>query len=346
MANLIAPDARTIVVQWSGLYPDVGSLASTFQALPRHLLEPAYNQGDYAAFMNHPFWKADYVGLGPYKLARWEPGSSIEAAAFDGHVSGRPKIDRVIIRFIADENTALTNLVSGEVDFATDRSIRFEQAQILKREWGPTNGGTTVLTPAQPRLLYFQMHPEFAKPGRLLLDVRARRALTHAMDRDALNLGLFNGDAEPTEVFLTKTFPAYAEMDKAISHYPYDPRRAETLLGELGYAKGGDGFFASAGEKLTVDFRQEAGDQTGREMSIITDTWRKAGIDSSVSVISSTQLRDADVRHAFSGVYSGGTSAALPVPWLGSTITGRWLSSLTIGTAVRSSTLRRRLVSP
>jgi ABC-type transport system substrate-binding protein len=45
-------------------------------------------------------------------------------------------------------------------------------------------------------------------------------------------------------------------------------------------------------------------------MAIITDTWRKVGIESTVSLISSTQLRDADYRHSFSGVYSGGTSAA------------------------------------
>jgi peptide/nickel transport system substrate-binding protein len=308
MANVIAPDPRTVVVQWSGLYPEVASLANSFQALPRHILEAPLSSGDYAAFMNHQYWKTQYVGLGPYKLSNWEPGAFIEAVAFDGHVSGRPKIDKVVVRFIPDENTALTNLVSGEIDFATDRSIRFEQAQILKREWG-ASGGTPVLTPAQPRLMYFQTRPELLK-NPLTLDVHGRRALAHAIDRDALNLGLFNGDAETTEVFLTKTFPAYAEMDKAIMHYPYDARRAERLLTEMGFARGADNVFARGGEKISIEFRQEAGDQTQREMAIITDSWRKAGIDSTVSVISSTQLRDADVRHAYSGVYSGGTSAA------------------------------------
>lgn len=308
MADVRAPDARTLVIQWKSLYPDATSMASSFQALPRQILDPPFRQNDAAAFTNHPYWKAEYLGLGPYRLERWEPGAFIQGQAFDGHVFGRPKIDRVVVRFIADENTALTNLISGEVDFATDRTIRFEHSQILKREWGAT-GGTPVLTPAQPRVLYFQTRPQLSKPG-LFTDVRGRKAMGHAIDRDALNVGLFNGDGGITEVFITQTFPGYQDLDRTISKYPFDPRRTETLLGEVGYAKGSDGFFARGGEKLSIDFRQEVGDQTQREMAIITDTWRRVGVESTVSLISSTQLRDTDFRHAYTGVYSGGTSAA------------------------------------
>jgi peptide/nickel transport system substrate-binding protein len=309
MEDTSAPDPRTLVIRWSRPYPDAASMDEDFQALPRHLLEGPFRQGDAESFRNHAFWKAQYVGLGPYRLERWEPGAFIEGVAFDGYVRGRPKIDRVIVRFMPDENTALTNLLAGEVHFATDRTIRFEQAQILKREWGPVSGGTTVLTPAQPRVLYFQTRPELSRTP-ALLDVRGRRAVAHAIDRQALNEGLFNGDGGITEVFITSTFPAYAELDRTITKHPFDPRRTEQLLTEMGYARGADGFFSRAGERLTVDFRQEAGDQTQREMSIITDSWRTAGIESTVSLISSTQLRDLDYRHAFSGVYSGGTSAA------------------------------------
>lgn len=308
MEDARAPDARTLVIRWNTLYPDAGAMDEDFQALPRHLLEPLYRQGDPEAFRNHPFWKHQYVGNGPYRLERWEQGAFIEAVAFDGYLRGRPKIDRVVLRFMPDENTALANLLAGEVHFATDRTIRFEQAQILKRDWGAT-GGTAVLTPAQPRILYFQTRPEFSRPG-LLMDVRGRKALAHAMDREALNVGLFNGEGRPAEIFITETFPAYQELDRAITKHPYDPRRTEQLLSELAYAKGPDGSFNRGGERLSVDFRQEVGDQTQREMAIITDSWRKAGIETSVSQISSTQLRDADYRHAFSGVYSGGTSAA------------------------------------
>jgi peptide/nickel transport system substrate-binding protein len=307
--EVVAADARTVVFRWKQLYPQADSLGNDFQALPRHILEAPFAQGDMIALSNHLFWSSQYVGLGPYKLERWDPGASIQAVAFDGHVGGRPRIDRVQIRFVPDENTALTQLLSGDVQFASDRTIRFEQAQVLRQQWG-TAGGTAVLTPAQPRHLAVQQRPEFANP-RMLTDTKGRQALAHALDRQALNDGLFEGQGSPTETPITPFFQAYSDVDRAITRYPYDPRRAEQLLGEMGYAKGTDGFFALGGERLSVGFMQEAGDQTQREMSIIADTWRRLGIDSATTVMSSTQLRDGQVRSTFPGVYSTAMGGAV-----------------------------------
>lgn len=300
--DVSAPDDRTVVFQWSRPYPLAGALGDGFQALPRHLLQASFSQGDLAAFSNQPFWSSQYVGMGPYRLDHWDPGSVIEAAAFEGHVSGRAKIDRIAIHFVPDENTALANLLAGDVQFATDRTIRFEQAQILRERWG-ASGGTAVLTPAQPRHMPIQQRPAFANP-RVLVDVRARQALAHAIDRQALNDGLFGGQGTMSETVVTTYFAAYQEVDRAITKYPFDPGQVERLLGSLGYTRGPDGAFASAGERLMLDFRQEAGDQTAREMSIVTDVWRRLGIDSQTTVMSSTQLRDQQFRLTFPSVYA------------------------------------------
>src|SRR5581483_3870510 len=185
MDEVIAQDDRTVVIRWKTPYPDAASMNGEYQALPMHLLQSAFEQDDAAAFSNEPFWASQYIGLGPYKLDRWEPGAEIQAVAFDGHVLGRPKIDRIVIHFVPDENTALTNLLSGDVQWATDRTIRYEQAKVLKERWG-TTGGTPILTPAQPRFLEIQVRPDLANP-RVLLTVKGRQALASAMDRDALN---------------------------------------------------------------------------------------------------------------------------------------------------------------
>jgi peptide/nickel transport system substrate-binding protein len=203
----------------------------------------------------------------------------------------------------------LTQLLSGDVQFATDRTIRFEQAQVLQQRWG-TGGGTAILTPAQPRHLAIQQRPEFANP-KMLTETKGRQVLAYALDRQALNEGLFVGQGALTETPITPFFPAYQDVDRAITKYPFNPLRAEQLLGELGYTKGADGFFSSGGERLSVGFEQEAGDQTQREMSIIADTWRKIGIDSSTTVMSSTQLRDGQVRSTFPGVYSTAMGGAV-----------------------------------
>ena len=310
MDEALAPDDRTLVIRWLRPFPEAAAMGKDFQALPRHILEAPFQQLDSETFTNHPFWGTQYVGLGPYKLERWDPGASIQAVAFDGHALGRPKIDRIVVRFIADENTVLTNLLAGEVQFATDRTVRFEQAQTLKREWAATNGGTPILTPAQPRYLAVQYRPEFANP-RALLDIRARRALAHAVDREALNLGLFDGEGAPTETMITPFFQAYQDVDRAITKYPFDPRRTEQLLNEVGYIKGADGTFAMGGERLALSFLQEAGNQTEREMSILIDTWRQVGIETRPTVMSSVQLRDYEIRATFPSVYSTAMGGAV-----------------------------------
>lgn len=309
MEEVLAPDAETVVIRWRSLYPEAAQLGLGFQALPRHILQQPLQEEDAEAFVNHPFWSSEYVGLGPYRLTRWEPGALIEGSAFDRHVLGRPKIDRIIVRFMADENTVLSNLLAGEIQFATDRTVRFEQATVLRREWGAT-GGTAIMTPIQPRFTVVQLRPEFANP-RAILDVRVRRALAHGIDRQAFNDGLFNGEGVTTETHITRQAPYFAEVDRAIVHYPYDVRRTEQLMAEAGFAKTDAGFVSATGERLSLGFLQEAGVQTEREMSIQVGTWRNAGFDIQVSVLPSTQLRDGQARSTFPTLYNSATSAAV-----------------------------------
>src|SRR5439155_12721198 len=101
--------------------------------MPRRTLEPVFAQG-LQAFQDAAYWGHDYVGLGPYKLDHWELGSQIDASAFDGHVLGRPKIDRIRLMFISDTNAAFANLLAGSTDVALD-TIAVPQMLQLNQEW-------------------------------------------------------------------------------------------------------------------------------------------------------------------------------------------------------------------
>jgi peptide/nickel transport system substrate-binding protein len=112
--EVLAPDATTIRIRWHSPYADAGVLKEgDLDPLPRHLLEAAFaayesDPTTREQFLSLPFWTSEYVGAGPFRLERWEPGNRLEATAFAGHALGRPKIDRLIMRLIADENTVLT----------------------------------------------------------------------------------------------------------------------------------------------------------------------------------------------------------------------------------------------
>src|SRR5579871_2708090 len=146
--KVTAPDDRTVVVHWKSLYPDaavlLGAARFGLSPLPRHILGPVYQQG-LEAFQASSYWGVDFVGNGPYKLDHWETGSYIDSVAFDQHVGGRPKIDRIRWMFIPDPNAALANLLSGNTLVALD-SITFPQMQQLQQQWAESKAGTASFT--------------------------------------------------------------------------------------------------------------------------------------------------------------------------------------------------------
>src|SRR4030095_6009614 len=111
--------------RWKEPFVDAGALSatangsSTLQALPRHILEDDFKTMDAGSFTRHSFWTVQYVGLGPFKLDRWEPGAFLEASAFDNFALGRPKIDRMRILFINDPQTTMANVLAGRRPHST-----------------------------------------------------------------------------------------------------------------------------------------------------------------------------------------------------------------------------------
>jgi len=251
--EVLAPDPRTIVFRWKQPFADAGALQAIqqvgFQALPRHILEAPFTTAaqNPDAFAAQPFWAGSYVGLGPFKVDRFEPGAFIEGSAFDGHALGRAKIDRIRLLFMSDANTVLANLLSGEAHVAIDDSIRFQQAVPLQREWSARNGGQVILSPAQFRYTSIQMRPDIVSP-RTLLDLRVRRAVSHAIDRQALSDALLEGQGLIADAMIVPQVDYFSDIDRAITRYPYDVRRAEQLMGEAEYARGADGWFTHATE--------------------------------------------------------------------------------------------------
>ncbi|MPZ15429.1 MAG: hypothetical protein GEU73_13580 [Chloroflexi bacterium] len=308
MESVEAPDDRTVVIRWKRPYVDAGTLEAagatsppSFPALPRHILSEPFAQGNSEAFVSHPYWSSKFVGLGPYKLDQWVPGAFFEAVAFDRHIIGRPKIDRVRMLFIPDFNTVLAHLLSGEAHISVEESIRIQQGEVLRREWGPRNAGTVLAYPQFWRWTYAQQRPEFAQPA-ALRDVRVRQALAHALDRQTLADALFAGDGTLAETSIPPTAAYFQELDRASVKYPYDLRRAEQLMGEAGWAKGADGVWAQAGQRFATDLSILQSPQNETEMAIMADGWRQAGFDVREVVWAASLSSDAPLRNQHPGL--------------------------------------------
>lgn len=313
MAEVSAPDSRTVLIRWRQPYPGAAVLRANaqiegFQALPRHLLEQPYLQGDYEAFANHPFWTRDYIGLGPYRLDSWEPGASVEAVAFDHYVLGRPKIERLHMVFMSDANAAVAALLSGDAHLAMDYLVMYDQAATLQREWAASNVGTVLFSPLLIRSSMFQLRPEtMATPA--LLDVRFRRALTHAMDRAGLNEAFLGGKGVLMNGHLSPLVPYYSRVEPGLTKYPHDPKRAEQLLEEMGMRRGSDGFYLGPnGQPFSFEVMVLANAANEAENTVIVEGYQRLGVNAVSRVLPVALFNDGQTRASVTGMLTtGGT---------------------------------------
>ncbi len=306
--DVVALDDRTVIIHWNSLFFDAGSLREDYlDPLPKHILERPFttfvqDPSAREAFLNLPFWTQEYIGAGPYKLTQWVPGAQLEGVAFDGHALGKPKIGRIILRLFNDENTTLTNLLSSNLDITVPFALRYEHGEVLRNDWEPRGSGKVLSIPGSNSASVVQFRPEYQKT-RGLLDLRVRRAIAHAIDKNAVNEGVFDGRGYPVDTFMSPLMPYFAQLDRTIAKYPYDPRRSEQLMNEAGYSRGGDGMFASAtGERFKPDFWVTAGSQYERHQAIITEGWKRAGIDAEPWAIPLALGRQNEVRATFPGL--------------------------------------------
>jgi len=321
MDEVVAPDPRTVVIRWKQPFPDAGQLDNKFSPLPAHLLDQPLRDLDSDAFVNLPYWTQEYVGAGPYRLEHWEPGAYLDLRAFPGFALGRPKIERVRLQIISDPNTAVSNLLADATHVALDNTIRFEQARVLRDQWGGGSRGSVLLSASDRRFLQVQFRPDLANP-RTIVDRRVRAALAHAIDRQALSDGLLDGQGILMDTMIFPQERWFPAVDKAIAKYAYDTRRAEQLLNEVGYTKGPDGIFTSPTDgRLALELRVSAGGQNEQQNDIIVDGWKRFGVDASSNPFPVARLQDGQYRASFPALQGsvGGSpdslmSAGIPRP--------------------------------
>src|SRR4029453_9912425 len=121
--------------------------------------------------------------------------------------------------FMVDENAVLASMLAGETDIAPDGSVQFNLGVVIRHEWAPKNAGTFLVAGTQLEGTYPQLRPD-VQQARALLDVRVRRALVHAVDRQALNEGLFDGEWTTADNILNPSIPYFPQVDPRVAKYP------------------------------------------------------------------------------------------------------------------------------
>jgi peptide/nickel transport system substrate-binding protein len=301
--EVVAPDPRTVVIRWKQPYAEAALLDTTrygaVPPMPRHLLEEKFRAGDVQAFLNDPYWTNGFVGSGPYRLDRWEPGSFIQGSAFDGFVDGRPQIEQVKLVFLPDPSSAVASLMAGDVHVAAEEAIGFEQGTVLKKQWESTGAGVVLLTPNKTRFLQVQFKGDYTNP-RAVTDLRVRKALLQATDRAALSAAILDGQSAVADTIAGPVEEYFADLDRVESKYPYSLQQAERLLADAGYTKGADGVFVDGtGQRLSFELRAFAADPGPTEATILASQWKTFGLDPTIYVIPAAQSQNLDQVSAY-----------------------------------------------
>lgn len=295
MESATTPDPHTFVIHWSSIYVQADR-ARGLPPMPRHLLEGLYQSPDREGFVNSSRFTSEFVGLGPYRMLRWDPGSSMEFAPFDGYFLGQPPLDRVFVRFIFDAATLAANILAGGVDVIIPPALDLDAALEIKRRWEGT--GNRVIVEPVARITYFELQyrPEMARPrfGPTLLPVR--QALYHAIDRQGLAQVMTQGLAPTADSWFRPGDPVRSQIEAAIPQYPYDPARALALLSQAGWERGADGVLVhrQSGERFAFDIWSVP--QTGEKPAVlIANDWKAIGVEAGVHVIPPADAQDRQI---------------------------------------------------
>lgn len=299
LAGVVALDDHTLQLTWREPYLYAAAVhLPDFSPMHRQRLEPLY-QEDRAAFLDGPHWRERFIGGGPYRLERWEPGVELVFQAHAGFVMGPPRIDQVRVRIIPDANAIVANLLSKSVDMAFSLNISFPQAQALEQAGFD---GKIEYWEGNPRILEFQAR-DWGNIQRGVLDVRVRRAALYAIDRQAIVDGIYAGRARVAYFWLSPRDPTFPAVDRAVTKYEYNPARAAALLAEAGWTKGADGIARNAaGEPLFFTLMNQPTEVDQQEAAVVLNDWKSAGISGEIHRLSTQEMRDNELRAKYPGV--------------------------------------------
>ena len=159
-------------------------LAYQVRVIPEHVLKDIpRDQLGTADALRRP------IGSGRFKFVRWDPGVRVEVVADTAHYRGRPKLDRVIWSFVPDGNAAITQLFSGQGDYFESFPV-----DLLPRIDSSTQLKAVPYSALQYSFMAFNARDpnRLAAPHPVLGDVTVRRAISMALDREAMLRNVFD----------------------------------------------------------------------------------------------------------------------------------------------------------
>ena len=215
MTEVEVVDDHTAVLHFSSPQP---ALLYNLAIYPAFIASPTAIADNPEGMMEHP------VGTGPFKFVRWEKNNFIELERNDEYWGEVPKVERVVVRVIPENDVRLLALQKGEIHLTDD--VPFNRIADLQA------GGTVEVQTVGSigfSATYMNMEREAMK------DVRVRKAIQMAINRERIFRVGFFGQGIAADQPMP---PGEVGHSESITKYAYDPEAAKALLAEAGYPNG------------------------------------------------------------------------------------------------------------
>lgn len=235
------------------------------EIIPRH----AWSQLPFERWNEQAEWFLEHLVVnGPYQVTDWKPQQEIilerNARYFEPDL---PRIDRMVIRVVADRTGLINQLLGGRLDLIFGISIS-DTEQIAASE------RVALLS------YWSRGHAFLAWNNRdpLFRDPRVRRALTMGIDREAIIETTYSEYARMAVSPILSNVWAYHD---GLEPVPYDPDQARALLAEAGWTDSdGDGILDRGGKPFRFELATNVGNQQREDTTILVQQQlRQLGID-------------------------------------------------------------------
>jgi len=269
----------TVRFDLPALYAPGERLFDSFWILPKHKLERAYTEGTFAQAWTTGSPVEAFATAGPFRLQRYLAGQRVvfERNPYywkrDESGSPLPYLEKLEIEFVADQNAQLLRLLTREVSVAG--RLRSDDVSRIAQE--PFLSVRDAGAGFEYNFLFFNWDASSA-PGTWFRSLPFRRAVAHAIDRDAIVRLVYHGLGAPLSSQVTPGNTLWRADN--LTDYRYDPARAAALLREAGFRRSEAGpLLDPGGRPVEFSLMVSASNQPRRKMAtLIQEDLAKIGI--------------------------------------------------------------------
>jgi peptide/nickel transport system substrate-binding protein len=223
------------------------------------------------------------IGSGPFKFVSAETDKEVILERNDNYWGETPKLSSVRFAVVPDATTRALELRKGSGD-ATINALTPDTVLTLQRD-------PSLAVERAPGTVLAYMGFNLRDP--LLRDVRVRRAIAYAFDRNPMIEYLWRGEAQPARSILPPQSWAY---NGNVPAYDHDPEKARQLLDSAGYP-------AVNGIRFHLTMKTSTDENTRLMVAVMQQQLREVGIVLDIRTFEFATFF-ADVTHGAFQIYS------------------------------------------